>query len=58
MIPRLDFSEKILTNNFALSHAEDNNSGPLNRRGIADLLLLRTLTICQNKSPDSQVSGK
>ena len=30
-------------NNFALSGAEDNTSGPLNRGGIADLPLLRTL---------------
>ena len=35
-------------NNFALSDAEDNNSGPLNRGGIADLPLFRTLlAICQ-----------
>ena len=30
-------------NNFALSDAEDNTSGPLKRGGIADLPLLRTL---------------
>ena len=40
---RLEFSEKFSTNNFALSDAEDNTSGPLNRGGIADLPLLRTL---------------
>ena len=40
---RLEFSEKFLGNNFALSEAEDNNSGLLNRGGIADLPLLRTL---------------
>ena len=46
--PRLEFLEKLLANNFALPGAEDNNSGPLNRGGIADLLLLRTLlAICQ-----------
>ena len=28
---------KVLTNKFALSNAEDNASGPLNREGIADL---------------------
>ena len=45
---RLEFSEKFLANNFALSEAEDNTSGPLNRGGIADLPLLRTiLAICQ-----------
>ena len=45
---RLEFLEKFLANNFALSDAEDNTSSPLNRRGIADLPLLRTLlAICQ-----------
>ena len=45
---RLEFLEKFLANNFALSDAEDNTSGPLNRGGIADLPLLRTLlAICQ-----------
>ena len=45
---RLEFLEKFSVNNFALSDAEDNTSGPSNRRGIADLLLLRTLlAICQ-----------
>ena len=44
---RFEFLEKFLSNNFALSHAEDNTSGPLNRGGIADLPLLRTLlAIC------------
>ena len=46
---RLEFLEKFLGNIFALSDAEDNNSGPLNRGDIADLPLLRTvLAICQN----------
>ena len=40
---RLELFKKFLTNNFALSDAEHNISGPLNREGIADLLLLRTL---------------
>ena len=40
---RLEFSEKFLANNFALSDAEDNTSGPLNRGSTADLPLLRTL---------------
>ena len=34
---RLEFLEKFLANNFALSHPEDNTSGPLNRGGIVDL---------------------
>ena len=37
----LEFLEKFSASNFALSDAEDNTSGPLNRGGIADLL--RTL---------------
>ena len=37
---RLEFLEKILANNFVLSDAEDNVSGPLNRGGIADLTLV------------------
>ena len=54
---RLEFSDKFLANNFALSDAEDNASWPLNREGIADLPLLRTLlAICQKSQ--SQVSGK
>ena len=40
---RLEFLEKISANNFTLSNAEDNTSGSLNRGGIADLSLLRTL---------------
>ena len=44
---RLEFLEKFSANNFALSDAEDNTSGPLNRGSIADLPLLRTLlAIC------------
>ena len=44
----MEFLEKFLANNFALSDAEDNTSGPLNGGGIADLLFLRTLlAICQ-----------
>ena len=46
--PRLEFLEKFTENTFALSDAEDSTSGPLNRGGIADLPLLRTLlAICQ-----------
>ena len=40
---RLEFSEKFLANSFALSDAEDNIFGSLNRGGIVDLPLLRTL---------------
>ena len=40
---RLKFLKKFLANNFALSDAVDNTSGLLNRGGIADLLLLRTV---------------
>ena len=47
---RLEFLEKFLANNFALSEAEDNTSGPLNRGGIADLPLLRTLLAIRQKS--------
>ena len=39
----LEFLEKFLGNNFALSDAEDNTSGLMNRESIADLPLLRTL---------------
>ena len=42
---RFEFLEKFLANNFALSDVEDNTSVPLNRGGIADLPLLRTLNI-------------
>ena len=34
--PRLEFIEKFSANNFALSDAEDNTSGPLKRGGTAD----------------------
>ena len=45
---RLEFLERLLVSNFALSDAEDNNSGSLNRAATADLPLLRTLlAICQ-----------
>ena len=47
---RLDFSEKFSANNFALSDADDNTSGPLNRGGIAHLPLLRTLLAIRQKS--------
>ena len=47
---RLEFLEKFSANSFALSDAEDNTSGPLNRGGIADLPLLRTLLAIHQKS--------
>ena len=47
---RLEFLEKFLANNFALSNAQDNTSGPLNRGGIADLPLLKTLLAIHQKS--------
>ena len=52
---RFEFLEKFLAaNNFALSDAEDNTSSPLNRGGIADLPLLRTLlAICQKSREPS-----
>ena len=48
---RLEFPENFSANNFALSDAEDNTSGPLNREGIADLPLLRTLLAIRQMSP-------
>ena len=47
---RFEFLEKFLANNFALSDVEDNTSCRLNRGGIADLLLLRTLLAIRQKS--------
>ena len=47
---RLEFSEKFSENTFASSDAEDNTSGPLNRGGLADLTLLRTLSAIRQKS--------
>ena len=49
---RLQFKEKFSANNFALSDAEDSTSGPLNREGIADLPLLRTLLAILQKSQE------
>ena len=47
---RLEFLEKFSAINFALSDAEDSISGRLNRGGIADSLLLRTLLAIRQKS--------
>ena len=44
--------EKLLANNFALWDAEDNTPGLLNRRGIADLRLFRTLLAIHQKSQE------
>ena len=49
---RFEFLEKFFANNFALSDAEDNTSGSLNRGGIADLPLLRTLLAIRQKSQE------
>ena len=49
---RLEFKEKFSANNVALSDAEDNTSDPLNRGGIADLPLLRTLLPIRQKSQE------
>ena len=51
---KLEFLGKFSANNFALSDVEDNTSRPLNRGGIADLPLLRTLlAICQKSQEPS-----
>ena len=47
---KLEFLEKVLANNFALSDAEDNTSQPLDRESMADLPLLRTLLANCQKS--------
>ena len=52
---RLEFLEKFLANNFALSNTEDNTSGPLNRGGIADLPLLRALLAIRQEPSFSEV---
>ena len=49
---RSEFLVKFSANNFALSDAEDNTSGPLNRGGIADLSLFRTLLAIRQKSQE------
>ena len=41
---------RVLANIFALSKAEVNNSGPLNKGGVADLPLLRNLLAIFQKS--------
>ena len=56
----LEFLEKFLANNFALSDSEGNKTSPMNREAVANV----SFTFVQNtisnspKSPKSQVSGK
>ena len=50
---QLELLAKFLENNFALSDADLNTSGALNRGVIADLTLLRTLEICQKSQEQS-----
>ena len=47
---RIEFLEKFLTKYFTLLNAEDNTSRLLNRGGIADLSLWRTLLAIRQKS--------
>ena len=54
---RLEFLEKFSANNLALSDAEDNTSESLNRGGIANLSLVRTLLAIRQKSREPS-SGK
>ena len=49
---KLEFLEKFLANIFTLSGAEDNTYGLLNRGGMADLLLLKTLLVFCQKSQE------
>ena len=46
---RLELVEKVLANNFALSGGEGNTSSLLNKRGITELPLLRTLLAIRQK---------
>ena len=48
----LEFLEKFSANYLALSDAEVKNSTPLNRGGISDLSLLRTVLAIRQKSWD------
>ena len=47
---KLEFLDRFLPNNFALSDAEDNTAERLNRGGIADLPFLRKLLAIRQKS--------
>ena len=48
--PILEFLEKFLADNFALSDAEENTSRPLKRGVIANMPLLRTILAIHQKS--------
>ena len=50
MSHQIGYLRKVSANNFALSDAEDNSSGSLNRGDIADSPLLRTLLAIRQKS--------
>ena len=50
ILESIEFLEKFLENNFALSSAEDNTSGPFNTRVMADSPLWRTLLAIRRKS--------
>ena len=54
---RLKLLENFSVINFALSEAEDNTSRSLNRGGIADLPLLKTLLAIRQRSQETS-SGK
>ena len=54
---RLEFLEKFSVNNCALSDAEDNTPGSLNRGGIVDLSLWRTLLAIQQKFQEPRFWG-
>ena len=47
-----EFLEKLLGNNCALADVDKNTSGLLNRGGISDLILLRTLLALCYKSQE------
>ena len=49
----LEFLEKFFTKYFALSDADDNTSGLLNRGGVSDLPLRTLLAICQKSQEPS-----
>ena len=49
-LSRLEFLEKFSANNVALSDAQDKTSGPMNKGGIEDLRLLKTLLAIHQKS--------
>ena len=51
------FLEKVLANNCALLDAEGNTYRPLNREGITDLPLLRTLLAIRHKSREPSFLG-